>query len=93
MDLADLVPRPGGHRDQRGRDRALGGEAAFHDDGCARWDVVAERGMPRQMVGGDRFRVRIELVEPHGVAQIRAEFLQDPPHPLQNEIALPPAAR
>ena len=92
VDLADLVPRLGGHRDQRGRDRRFGGEAALHDDRGGGRDVVAELGVPSQMVGGDRFRVRIVLVEPHGPAQLGPEFPQDMPHPLQDEIALPAAA-
>ena len=93
VDLADLVTGAGGHRDERGRDRRLGGEAALQDDRGARRDVVAERGMSRQMIGGDRFRVRVVLVEPHGMRGVRAEFPQYPLHPLQDEIALAAAAR
>jgi hypothetical protein len=39
------------------------------------------------------FRVRVVLVKPHGVGQVGAEFPQYPLHPLQDEIALAPAAR
>src|SRR5947208_16321587 len=57
VDLTDLMTGAGSYRDERGRDRRLGGEAALQDDRGARRDVVAERGMSCQMIGGDRFRV------------------------------------
>src|SRR5207245_6802641 len=93
VDLTDLMTGAGSYRDERGRDRRLGGEAALQDDRGARRDVVAERGMACQMIGGDRFRVWVVLVEPHGMRERRAEFLQCPLSPLQAATDLPEAAR
>ena len=45
------------------------------------------------MIGVDRGRGRIELIEAHTLTKVGAEFLQDPTHPLQDEIALAPPAR
>ena len=45
------------------------------------------------VIGGDRLRVRVVLVEPHRVRQVGAEFLQDAAHALQDEVALAAAAR
>src|SRR6185503_7801560 len=56
-------------------------------------DVVAELGVSGMVIGGDRLRVRIVLVETYRVRQVRAELLQDAPHALQDEIALAAAAR
>lgn len=91
MDFVDLVPGFGHHRDQRCRYRRVG-EAALHDHRGARRDVVAEFGVPGEMIGGNRSRHRVILIEPDGMRQVGAEFAQDTTHPPQNEIALTVAA-
>src|SRR5438046_246959 len=92
MDFVDFVPGFGRDRDQRGRYRRVGGEAALHDYRGARRNVVAEFGMPGEMIGGNRSRHRVILIEPDGMRQIGPEFAQHTTHPPQDEIALTAAA-
>jgi hypothetical protein len=49
--------------------------------------------MPGEVVGIDRKRGRIILVEADGVAEIGPEFAQNVPHALEDEIALAAASR
>jgi hypothetical protein len=92
MDFVDLIPRFGNDRDQRRRYRRVGGEAALHDYRGARRDVVAEFGVAGEMIGGNRSRYWVILIEPDGMRQIGAEFAQHTTHPPQDEIALTAAA-
>jgi hypothetical protein len=92
MDFVDLVPGFGHDGDQRRRHRRVGGEAALHDHRGARRNVVAEYGVPGEMIGGNRSRHRVILIEPDGMRQVGAEFAQHTTHPLQDEIALTAAA-
>src|ERR1700738_1717875 len=73
MDFVDLVPGSGRDRDQRRRYRSVGGEAALHDHRGARRDVVAEFGVPGEMIGCNRSRPRIILIEPDGMRQAQVE--------------------
>jgi hypothetical protein len=41
------------------------------------------------MIGGDRARVRIVLVEPDTVREIGTEFGEHPAHPVEDEVGLP----
>src|SRR5262249_14148898 len=93
IDFLDLGARAGGDGDQRGPDRAVGTEASLHDPRGARRDVVAELGVPRQMIRVHRLRGRVVLVEPYGVPKIGAELAQDAAHPSQDEIRFAAAAR
>src|SRR5215469_13168497 len=88
VDLADLVSRLGHHRDQRGRDGRPCAEAPLHDHRGARRDVVPERVVPGEVIGRDRARVRIILVEPDGMREIGAEFAEHLAHAAQHEIGL-----
>jgi hypothetical protein len=47
--------------------------------------------VPGEMIGGDRPRVRVVLVEPDTVREIGAEFGQHAAHPVEDEIGLPAA--
>jgi hypothetical protein len=48
--------------------------------------------MPGEVIGGDRPRVRVVLIEPDAVREVGAEFAQQPAHSPQDEVALPTAA-
>src|SRR5262249_37947167 len=91
MDLANLVSRH--HSDHRARDVRPVGKTALHHHRGARRDVIAEFGVPGQVIGIDRSGGRIILVEADAVAEVGSELPQNAPHSLQDEIALTPAAR
>jgi hypothetical protein len=90
IDLVNLIFRH--HCDQRGRDIGLGGKTALHHHRGARRYVIAEFGVPGEVIGMDRSGGRIILVKADAVAEVGAELVQNAPHSLQNEIALASAA-
>ena len=91
IDLVGLVSRLGHDCDQRRRYCRSAAKAALHDYRCARRDVFSEGVVPGEVIGSDRPRVRVVLVEPDTVCEIGAKFLEDATHSPEDEIGLPAA--
>ena len=97
-DPLDLPARTRHGGEERGVGVGARGEAAFHDDGGAGRNVAAELGEAREVIGRYGGTLGVELIDPDGVAEIRAELLEDDAHALEDVVGLaaerrPPAQR
>jgi hypothetical protein len=90
IDIIALARNDGDHRRM---DVCPCGEASVHDNRGARRDIAAEFGKACQMIGRYRRAHSVKLVDPHGVGQIAAEFLENAAHPAQQIIGFAPQWR